>query len=129
MNTGTFSGRLGRDAELRATGSGKDVCSFSLGVNVGWGDKKETLWVDCTLWGERGKKIAQYLTKGTIASVSGDIGVRTYESKKDGKTVAVMTCNVQQLTLLGGGEKQSDKTAEKPAQAAPAESFSDDIPF
>lgn len=123
MNHGTFAGRIGRDGELRATPNGKEVCNFSVGVSVGYGEKKETLWVDCAIWGERGKKLAQYLTKGTAITVNGDVSVRTYEGK-DG-TKAVLMLNVQGLTLQGGGDS---KPASKPA-AKTADDFSDEIPF
>lgn len=126
MNHGTFAGRIGRDGEMRATPNGKEVCNFSVGVSVGYGEKKETLWVDCALWGERAKKLAPYLTKGTAITVSGDVSVRTYDGK-DG-TKAVLALNVQGLTLQGSPEnrKESDK---RPERGAPAQDFEDSIPF
>ena len=45
MNTGIFTGHIGRSAELRATTRGDTVANFSLGVNVGTKAKPETLWV------------------------------------------------------------------------------------
>lgn len=127
MNHGTFAGRIGRDGELRATPNGKEVCNFSMGVSVGYGEKKETLWVDCAIWGERGKKLAQYLTKGTAITVNGDVSVRTYEGK-DG-TKAVLMLNVQGLTLQGApvervkGGKAPERNAPTPAD------LDDDLPF
>jgi single-strand DNA-binding protein len=129
MNYGTFAGRLGADAVIRSTPNGKDVTGYSLAVNVGFGDKKETLWVGCSQWGERGKKLAPYLTKGTSVVVTGEVGLRQYTDKA-GKPRAELTCNVQGITLMGGGDK-----AEKPAQTAHvsedllADDPSDSIPF
>lgn len=112
MNTGTFAGRLGRNADLRQGDQpSKSVCNFSVAVNVGWGDKKRTLWVGCAIWGERAEKLAQYLTKGTAVAVSGDVDLRQYE-KKDGTAGAEITCNVQRLTLQGGGEEREDEQAK-----------------
>src|SRR3569832_916532 len=104
MNTGTFAGYLGRDAEAKAVPSGKTVINFSIGVSTGWGDKKSTLWVSCALWGERGEKLAQYLTKGSAVTVTGDVDVRAY-SAKDGTPKAEIQCNVQRVTLQGGKER------------------------
>jgi len=136
VNTGTFAGYIGRDAELKTLPSGTAVCNFSVAVSTGWGDKKSTLWVSCGLFGERGEKLAPYLTKGSAVTVSGDIDVRAYKSK-DGEAKAEMTCNVQRVTLQGGGERaersereQPQTLAEKSAGKPPADDFGDDdIPF
>lgn len=145
MNLGIFSGHLGRDAELRDA-NGSPVANFALGVNVGFGDKKETLWVDCSMWGERATKVAPFLRKGRPVSVSGDVSLRQF-CKRDGTAGAAMALNVQRLTLQGsaGTEPAADgangghdwKAAEAKAKAAmpaprqesaPAD-MNDDIPF
>jgi len=114
VNTGTFAGHLGRDAETRQTGSGS-VTNFSVAVQVGWGENKRTLWVGCAMWGERGEKVAQYLTKGTPVTVSGDIDLRQFD-KKDGTAGAEITCNVQRLTLQGAkGDRSERQDAAAPA--------------
>ena len=136
MNTGTFAGYLGRDAELRTTQSGHEVLNFSVGVSVGFGDHKKTLWVGCSLWGDRAEKLHPYLSKGTPVSVSGDVDLRTYETR-DGKSGAELMLNVQRVTLMGGGKKDEDRpaannrTASAPSntQQAAEREFDDDIPF
>lgn len=128
MNTGTFAGYLGRDAEMRSTPSGKQVLNYSVAVSVGFGDKKETLWVACAQWGTNGEKLAPYLVKGTAVCISGDVGIRTYE-KKDGTTVAELTLNVQRVTLLGKGGAKAEPAAKPAAQKAAQNDFDDDIPF
>lgn len=138
MNYGHFAGRLGHDAELRFTQDSKPVLNFSLAVDTGWGDRKETLWIDCTLWGERGEKLHPHLVKGKQLTVSGDVGLRTFQ-KRDGSAGAALTVNVQRLTLQGGGE-QRPAAAPPPARPAPpprpappagpnTTPFDDDIPF
>lgn len=141
MNYGHFAGRLGRDAELRYTQDSKPVLNFSLAVDTGWGDKKETLWVDCALWGERGEKLQPHLVKGKQLTLSGDIGLRTFQ-KRDGSQGAALTVNVQRLTLQGGTSGEAaregptaeqraevERGASRPAPAAPDDEFNDDIPF
>ena len=66
----------------------------------------------CALWGDRGPKLAQYLTSGTKVAVSGDIDVRAYAAK-DGSPKAEMTCNVQRLTLQGGGDRRTSEDVAK----------------
>ena len=146
MNHATFAGRLGHDASLRSTPDGKPVLNFSLAVDTGWGDRRETLWIDCTLWGERGEKLAPHLSKGKQLTVAGDVGLRTWD-KRDGSAGAALTCNVQRLTLQGGGaggepassgagfdmkaaernEAAKPRPVSTPAGAQP--DFDDDIPF
>lgn len=135
MNHGTFAGRIGRDAEVRHGTDGKPVANFALAVDTGWGDRKKTLWVDCAVWGERGEKLAPYLTKGKSVTVAGDIDLRTFQ-KNDGSAGASITCNAQRVTLQGGGESTSPPRAAappaRPANPAPPQKgadFDDDIPF
>lgn len=130
MNTGTFAGYLGRDAELRSTPSGKTVMNFSVGVSVGFGDEKKTLWVGCALWGERAEKLHPYLKKGKPVVVTGDIELRTYTTR-DNEHGAELVLNVQRVTLIGG---KRDDEGQRPAaqRQAPAQQpadFDDPIPF
>jgi single-strand DNA-binding protein len=144
MNTAQFAGRLGRNADLKNTGR-DSVCNFSVAVDVGWGDRKKTLWVSCALWGERAEKLAQYLTKGTSVTVSGDVDLRQFD-KKDGTAGAEITLNVQRLTLQGGGQRDTqerdtqgraddppqtpaEKSQGKPAGGGGSGEFDDEIPF
>lgn len=141
MNVGQFAGYIGRDAETKTVGD-NTVTNFSLAVSTGWGDRKSTLWIGCAIWGDRGAKLEQYLTKGSAISVSGDIDVRAYKSK-EGEPKAELTCNVQRVTLQGGksdGADKPDKTLQQREREAahPTQTglpdgskseFNDDIPF
>lgn len=105
-----IAGNITRDAVQRRTGGGDPVTSFSVAVN----DQraKEAVFFDCSLWGIRGEKVAQYLKKGTKVTVSGDLGKREHEGK------TYLTINVSELTLMGGGERQA-----APAQDEGADSY------
>lgn len=132
MNVATFTGRIGRDAETRDAGKSQ-VTSWSIAVDVGFGEQKHTLWIDCSLWGDRGPKLAPYLTKGSMVSVSGEVDLRSYEGKNGTQTTLAL--RVDRVTLCGG--KSEARQERAPArQAAPADSGSggggfvdDDIPF
>lgn len=130
MNNWTISGRIGRDAETKAVGD-TNVTEFAVAVDKRVKGEKVTDWVDCKLWGDRGDKLAPYLTKGSTVSVSGEASARGYE--KAGEIKTVLSLRVNQVTLLGkGGERQEDpKPAPRPApKPAPADDFADDdIPF
>ena len=72
MNVLTITGHLGRDAEVRYTANQKAVCSFSVPMKSGYGDREQTDWVSCSFWGQRGESLAPHLLKGTLVAVSGE---------------------------------------------------------
>lgn len=135
MNTGNFAGYLGRDAETKTVGD-STVTNFSIGVSTFKNREKSTLWVSCAMWGERGQKVEQYLTKGSAVTVSGDVDVRAYAAK-DGTPKAEIVCNVQRLTLQGNREgsqtprQESNRAPTLAERAGPTTDpdFNDPCPF
>lgn len=127
MNNFTAIGRIGRDAVTRYTQGGKAVTGWALAVDKGWGEQKQTIWLDCSLWGDRGLKLADLIKKGDRLGVVGEIGVREH----DGKTH--ITLEVREVTLLS--ERRQDEAPKPtrsapPKKSAPADDFEDDsIPF
>ena len=101
MNNLTIAGGIGKDAETRTTQSGKNVTSFSVAVSKG--RDKETIWFDCSIWGERGDKVAQYIRKGGKITVSGEVSAREHNGK------AYLQIFVRDFTLQGGGRDDSDQ--------------------
>ena len=135
MNSCNFIGRVGRDAQVRYTQGGKAVTGWALAVDTGFGDSKTTLWLDCSWWGDRATKVADYIKKGDRLGVVGEIGSREHEGKTH------VTLNVRDVTLLGnkqeGGTSSSgsrggapQRTRPLPATAPAEDDFrADDIPF
>jgi len=105
MNVWTFSGRVGADAELRTTQSGEKVLSFRVANDVGFGDRKFTQWVDCSLWGKRGESIAQYVKKGDKVAVSGELKLEEFQ-KRDGTPGSKLSVRVNDLDL-GSGNREA----------------------
>ena len=133
MNSWSFTGNLGRDAEQRYTQSGDSVVSFSVGVKAGFGDKATTTWANCSMFGKRGESVAPYLKKGALVGISGELNNRVYQDKEGQKRYS-LDVRVSDLTLLGG--KQSGDSApsqpQRNAQGAPRtsiENMDDEIPF
>lgn len=79
MKNVTIAGRLTRDAVLRTMNNGDHVLGFSVAVDDRAGKEKTTLFFDASLFGKRGDALAQYLTKGSSVTVSGDLGKREHE--------------------------------------------------
>lgn len=120
-------GRIGKDAVQRFTGSGEPVSGFSLAIDSGYGDKKQTIWMDCSAWGKRWEGVTPYLVKGAQVSVQGELGTREH----DGKTY--ITLRIADLKLVGGKGERQDKPRQQrqsPAQSQASDGFDDDsIPF
>lgn len=100
MKNITIAGGVGKDAVIRTTEQGKKVTGWSVGVKDGWGQNEKTLWFDCSWWGQRGEKVAEYIKKGGKICVTGDLSTREY----DGKTY--LTIDVNDVTLQGSAQGQ-----------------------
>ena len=89
LNHITIMGRMTRDPELRRTGSGVAVASFTLAVDRDFSGKdsgeKETDFIDCVAWRGAGEFVSKYFAKGAIAVVSGRLEVRNWTDKDGNK--------------------------------------------
>lgn len=84
INKVILMGRLTRDPELRHTGSGTPVCSFSIAIDNGYGDNRSTDFINCVAWNKTAEFVEKYFTKGRMIIVIGRIQTRTWEGQ-DGK--------------------------------------------
>ena len=100
LNHIIIMGRLTRDPELRRTGSGIAVASFSLAVDRDFGGRdggeRETDFIDCVAWRQTGEFVSKYFTKGRMAVVSGRLQIRSWNDKDGNKrrTAEVVADNV-----------------------------------
>ena len=100
LNHITIMGRLTRDPELRRTGSGVAVASFTLAVDRDFGKnengERETDFIDCVAWRQTGEFVSKYFTKGRMAVVSGRLQIRSWNDKDGNKrrTAEVVADNV-----------------------------------
>lgn len=124
MKSITIAGNVGKDAVTRSAGD-SNVTSFPVAVSDGFGDKKKTIWFDCSMWGARGEKVAQYIVKGGQVCVSGDLSTREHEGK------TYLTVRVNELTLMGGGTGKPEAGTQSSSanQSFAAADLDDEIPF
>lgn len=129
MKTIVIAGRTGKPAELRRLQDGTPILSFSVAVDEGWGDKKRTLWFDCSLFGKRGETLKDMLPKGKEVTVSGDLSTREYEGK------TYLTVRVNEVTLQGGRsdddrqERGNSRQQTEQRGGGYADTLNDDLPF
>lgn len=129
MNVWLFTGNLGKDAEVKATPSGTTVCTFSVAVQSGFGDRAKTTWVACALFGKRAEgQLPQYLTKGAQVCIAGEATLDEWEN--NGTTNKMLKVNVDKLDLIGGPQQQARQPVQRPAQN-PSQGFQapDDVPW
>jgi len=142
-NVFSFTGTVGRDAEVRATPSGQTVLNVTVANNVGFGDRQQTLWVRVALWGKRAEgQLQNYLKKGQQVFVSGELTQREYQAN-DGTTRTSLELNANVIDLVGkrndqGMGQQAPQQNYQQASPAPAAQASngpatlddfDDVPF
>jgi single-strand DNA-binding protein len=100
LNHIDIMGRMVRDPELRRTGSGTPVASFTLAVDRDYsgkdGGEKETDFIDCVAWRNTAEFVDKYFSKGRMAVVSGRLQIRGWTDKEGNKrrTAEVVADNV-----------------------------------
>lgn len=135
MNKICIVGNLTRDPELRATGSGISVCTFTVAVNRRFKDQNgeiKTDFIPVVAWRQQGENCAKYLSKGSRVAVSGAVQVRSYTDRDGGKryVTEIQADEVEFLSAKREEETRPHRT-EEPGDGglreAPEEQ--DDLPF
>ena len=141
INYVVLVGRLTRDAELKYTSSGQAICKFAIAINrrrkngEQWED--EAHFFDITLWGRQGESLAQYLQKGKLVGVEGELRHERWQQDGQNRSRIDIVANNIQLLGSGGGSQGSSNTQgsggsrfQQNNRDEPSDdNFSDDIPF
>lgn len=138
-HTIVIAGNVGRDAEMRYTGSGQPVTTFSVATNRKYTGSdgqtvKETIWFRVTTWGKQAEVCNEYVKKGSKVLVEGRLtpdantgGPRVW-SAQDGTAHAsfeVTANTVRFLSSRSDGNGAHEDAATEAFTGAPE----DDIPF
>ena len=146
LNHIVLMGRLSSDPELRRTGSGIAVASFTLAVDrdfASQGGEKETDFVDIVAWRSTAEFVSKYFTKGRMAVVSGRLQIRNWQDKEGNKrrSAEVVADNVyfgesKRDSMASSGFDQTPPVSyQAPANPAASSDFSTlmdddpDLPF
>ena len=110
MNVINLTGRLTKDAELSfLPGTGTPKVTFTLAVDRNYNKDKNNKKVDfipMEMIGSHTEKLAQYLTKGKMIGIVGELHIDQYE--KDGQKKSFTKVKVDRLEFLGGGKQEYD---------------------
>ena len=130
MNQLNIIGGLTRDPESRTTQSGKQVCTFTVGVNRR-NDREKSDFFRVNAWGELGNNCARYLSKGKRVRVTGSVSLSTYTAQ-DGTTRAnleVLAQDVEFLSPASQGQQNAPQAPKTDAQSGFVQVENDEFPF
>lgn len=132
LNHIVIMGRLTKDPELRRTGNGTAVTSFTLAVDRDFADKqsgeRETDFIECVAWKNTAEFVSKHFSKGRMAVVSGRLQIREWTDKDGNKrrTAEILANNV----YFGDSKKEAADNGytgfvknEPAAPEAPAQQF------
>jgi single-strand DNA-binding protein len=119
----TIAGNLVDDPELRFTPSGQPVAKFRIASTPRYLDKSTNEWKDgdslfltCNVWRQTAENVAESMTRGMRAIVTGRLRQRSYETK-EGEKRTVYEVEVDELgpSLRNASAKVTKVTRSKPA--------------
>ena len=135
MNRVDLIGRITKDPEIQGT-EGKEYVRFSLAVDrpLAKEGQQQVDFVNCVVFGQQAKFLAQYIKKGNLLALEGRLSVSNYKDK-DGKSLSSTEVIGDRITNLTpkGGAKEKDAASgvkEKTEEADNIVEISDDdLPF
>ena len=101
MNKAILVGRLTKDPELKTTGSGVSVCSFTIAVNRRFKNAEgnyDADFINCVAWRQQAEFLSRYFTKGRMVGICGSIQTRNYE--RDGQRVYVTEVVADEINFV-----------------------------
>lgn len=142
VNKVILVGRLGRDPETRYTGSGQQVCNFSMATDETYKDRagerqKRTEWHKIVMWGRLAEIAQQYLKRGSLIYIEGRLQTRQWDDQTGNKRYTTeIVANVMKMLGSrgeggpGGGESGERHQAPEMDESQAGPGISDeDIPF
>lgn len=108
MNNINIIGRVTKDIELRyLPANNTPVCSFSIAVDDGFGDKKKTYFFNCQAWQKTAENIVKFFNKGDLIGISGRLTTREWTDKDDKKRI-ITEIVVNDFTFCNGKKSESE---------------------
>lgn len=122
LNHIVIMGRLTRDPELRRTGSGVAVASFTVAVDRDFENngQRDTDFIDCVAWRNTGEFVSKYFQKGSMIVVCGRLQIRSWTDKEGSKRRTAEV--VADAVYFGESRKQDTHTGFVPNDSVPAPS-------
>ena len=122
----TLIGRLGSDPEKKVTQTGLSVTNISLATDRLQNKEKVTDWHKVTFFGKTADNVANYLVKGSIAMVEGELARGQYQNK-EGQTIYTADIIAQKVVFLPS--KQQTQVQPQYQQAIPQQQMPQQPPM
>ena len=123
VNKVILVGKLGKDAEMKHTQSGKPYCSVGLATETKYKGERKTSWHNLIAWDKTAELLVEYGRKGCECYVEGAISY--YE--RDG--VKYTNIHVNHFQMTGARNKPAAEGESGRAAATPDDGGGEDIPF
>ena len=128
MNKLIITGRLTRDPEVKAIGDNNMVAKFTVAVNRNYKDKdgnRPADFIPCEAFGKTAEFISNYVTKGRLVEVDGEMRVDQYQNE-EGENRTFTKCHVNSLNVLDSAKSANEESTatnteiERPSKPAAA---------
>lgn len=128
MNKLILTGRLTRDPEVKAIGENNMVAKFTVAVNRNYKDKdgnRPADFIPCEAFGKTAEFISNYVTKGRLVEVDGEMRVDQYQNE-EGENRTFTKCHVNSLNVLDSAKSANEESTatnteiERPSKPAAA---------
>ena len=106
-NTLIVTSRLGRDPEMQYLSNGTALTKFSLPVDIGYGDKASTEWINVAIFGKRAEQCNEHLRKGSLVAVTGKLE-KTWVSDQGKASIQMKAIEVDFIADFGRQEEKQD---------------------
>ena len=118
--------RIGKDAELKQSNSGKSFLSLSVVYDIGYGENKQSQWMSLVMFGAQAEKLAQHLTKGKQIVIRADeLRTEVYQEKAYLKGTLLGV----EFVSSGKQEGQQDAHNTQKSNGYQRQDLDDDLPF
>ena len=120
--------RIGKDAELKQSNSGKSFLSLSVVYDIGYGENKQSQWMSLVMFGQQAEKLAQHLTKGKQIVIRADeLRTEVYQEK------AYLKGTLLSVEFVSSGKQEgqqdSHNTQKSNGYQKQSQDLDDDLPF
>ena len=120
--------RIGKDAELKQSQSGKPFLNLSVVYDIGFGENKQSQWMSLVMFGQQAEKLAQHLTKGKQIVIRADeLRTEVYQEK------AYLKGTLLSVEFVSSGKQEgqqdSHNTQKSNGYQKQSQDLDDDLPF
>ena len=124
LNTAIIMGRLTAEPELKRTGAGVSVCTFTVAVDrrfKGQNEERQADFIEVVAWRQTAEFVSKFFHKGSMIAVQGSIQTRSYDDRNGVRRKAVEIV-ADQVSFTGSkNENTGNYRNDVPLPPAPPE--------